>query len=90
MDEDIDISDATQVEWARTFRVQADRDVIVISDAQAKHVDPSVRPWELAKGQLPMTAKMGIDATIPEGIPPMYYERIRHVWVDDVTWEDYR
>ena len=27
VDDDIDISDATQVEWARTFRVQADRDV---------------------------------------------------------------
>ena len=90
VDDDIDISDPTQVEWARTFRVQADRDVIVISDAQAKHVDPSVRPWELAKGQLPMTAKMGIDATIPEGIPPMYYERIRHAWLDDVSWDDYR
>jgi len=89
VDEGIDIHDPTQVEWARTFCVQADKDVIVIEGAQAKHVDPSVRPWELAKGQLPMTAKMGIDATIPEGIPPVYYERIRHVWVDDVKLEDY-
>lgn len=90
VDEDVDIFDATQVEWARTFRVQADKDVVVIAGAQAKHVDPSVRPWELAKGQLPMTAKMGIDATIPEGIPPMYYERIRHAWLDDVRVEDYQ
>jgi 2,5-furandicarboxylate decarboxylase 1 len=90
VDEDVDIHDPTQVEWARTFRVQADRDVIVIEGAQGKHVDPSVRPWELANGQLPMTAKMGIDATIPEGIPPMYYERIRHVWLDDVKLEHYR
>jgi 2,5-furandicarboxylate decarboxylase 1 len=89
VDEGIDVNDPTQVEWARTFCVQADKDVIVIEGAQAKHVDPSVRPWELAKGQLPMTAKMGIDATIPEGIPPAYYERIRHVWLDDVTLEDY-
>ncbi len=89
VDEDVDILDATQVEWARTFRVQADRDVIVLAGAQAKHVDPSVRPWELAPGQLPMTAKMGIDATIPEGIPPMYYERIKHVWADEVRLEDY-
>jgi 2,5-furandicarboxylate decarboxylase 1 len=89
VDESIDITDPTQVEWARTFCVQADRDVIIIEGAQAKHVDPSVRPWELAKGQLPMTAKMGIDATIPEGIPPVYYERIRHVWADDVKLEDY-
>jgi 2,5-furandicarboxylate decarboxylase 1 len=90
VDEDVDIHDPTQVEWARTFRVQADRDVIVIEGAQGKHVDPSVRPWELAKGQLPMTAKMGIDATIPEGIPPMFYDRIRHVWLDDVKLEDYQ
>jgi 2,5-furandicarboxylate decarboxylase 1 len=90
VDEDVDIHDPTQVEWARTFRVQADRDVIIIEGAQGKHVDPSVRPWELANGQLPMTAKMGIDATIPEGIPPMYYERIRHVWLDDVKLEHYR
>ncbi len=90
VDEGIDIHDPTEVEWARTFCVQADKDVIVIEGAQAKHVDPSVRPWELAHGQLPMTAKMGIDATIPEGIPPAYYERIRHVWLDDVKLEDYR
>ena len=89
VDEDIDIFDPTQVEWARTFRVQADKDVIIIGGAQGKHVDPSVRPWELESGQLPMTAKMGIDATVPEGIPPMYYERIKHVWVDDVKIEDY-
>ncbi len=88
VDEDVDILDPTAVEWARTFRVQADRDVIVLAGAQAKHVDPSTRPWELAPGQLPMTAKMGIDATIPEGIPPTYYERIKHVWVDDVQLED--
>jgi 2,5-furandicarboxylate decarboxylase 1 len=90
VDEDVDIHDPAQVEWARTFRVQADRDVMVIEGAQGKHVDPSVRPWELAKGQLPMTAKMGIDATIPEGIPPMFYDRIRHVWLDDVKLEDYQ
>jgi hypothetical protein len=37
-----------------------------------------------------MTAKLGIDATIPEGIPAEYYERIRHVWMEDVSWDDYR
>ncbi len=90
VDEDVDIFDPTQVEWARTFRVQADRDVVIHSGAQAKHVDPSVKPWELAPGQVPLTAKMGIDATIPEGIPPVYYERIKHVWLDDARLEDYQ
>ncbi|HEU5321452.1 MAG TPA: UbiD family decarboxylase, partial [Methylomirabilota bacterium] len=50
VDDDVDILDPVQVEWARTFRVQADRDVFVIGGAQAKHVDPSVRPWELRAG----------------------------------------
>jgi 2,5-furandicarboxylate decarboxylase 1 len=90
VDEDVDIFDPTQVEWARTFRVQADRDVIIHSGAQAKHVDPSVKSWELGPGQVPLTAKMGIDATIPEGIPPVYYERIKPVWLDQTRLEDYQ
>jgi 2,5-furandicarboxylate decarboxylase 1 len=90
VDDDVDIFDPVQVEAALTFRVQADRDVIVVGGAQAKHVDPSVRPWELSPGELPLTAKLGIDATVPEGIPRKYYERIRHVYLDDVTLDDYR
>ncbi len=89
VDEDIDISDPVQVEWALTFRVQADRDVIVVGGAQSKHVDPSVRAWELTKGELPMTAKMGIDATIPEGIPPSHYEKIRPAYLDEVSLDKY-
>lgn len=90
VDHDIDILDPVQVEWARTFCVQADRDVLIIEGAQGKHVDPSVRPWELAKGQLPTTAKMGIDATIPEGIPRHFYARIKHAFVDEVKLDAYR
>jgi len=89
VDHDIDIHDPVQVEWARTFCVQADRDVIIIEGAQGKHVDPSVRPWELPKGQLPMTAKMGIDATIPEGIPRHFYDRIKHAFLDEVKLDAY-
>lgn len=89
VDDDVDIADPVQVEWALTFRVQADRDVIIVSGAQAKHVDPSVRPWELGKGELPVTAKMGIDATTPEGIPPQYYERIRHTYLDEVKLDPF-
>jgi len=85
VDEDVDISDPVQVESALTFRVQADRDVIIIQDAQAKHIDPSVRAWELPKGELPVTAKMGIDATIPERVPASHYERIRPAFLNEVN-----
>jgi 2,5-furandicarboxylate decarboxylase 1 len=69
--------------------VQADRDVIVVPDARGKHLDPSVRAWELPRGQLPTTAKLGIDATIPEGIPPSMYERLRPAFKEQVRLEDY-
>jgi 2,5-furandicarboxylate decarboxylase 1 len=88
-DEDVDIHDPDILDWAMTFRVQADKDVMIVSGARGKHVDPSVRAWELGKGGLPLTAKMGIDATIPEGVPKKFYKRLRHYGVDRVKLEDY-
>ncbi len=88
-DDDINIYDPDELDWAMTFRVQADHDVIVIPGARGKHIDPSVRAWAMGKGGLPTTAKLGIDATIPEGIPREYYERLRYFAKDAVRLEDY-
>ena len=55
VDEDIDIFDDKQVEWAVATRFQADR-ILVIKEAAGSSLDPS------AEGT---TSKMGIDATIP-------------------------
>jgi UbiD family decarboxylase len=60
VDEDIDVFDPLQVEWAINTRVQADRDVIVIGNLHSPTLDPSA-PAERT------TAKMGIDATAPLG-----------------------
>jgi 2,5-furandicarboxylate decarboxylase 1 len=54
--------------------VQADRDVIIVSNARSKPLDPSL-PLPI-HGKVPTTAKMGIDATIPENIPAERYKRI--------------
>lgn len=88
-DDDIDIYNPDELDWAMTFRVQADHDVLIISGARGKHIDPSVRAWALGKGGLPTTAKLGIDATIPEGVPKEQYERIRYFAKDTVRLEDY-
>lgn len=88
-DEDVDINDPDDLDWALTFRVQADRDLVVVEGARGKHVDPSLRAWELGPGGLPLTAKLGIDATIPEGIPRWLYKRIRPYGADRVRLEDY-
>ena len=73
-DDDIDVFDPTDVEWAVATRVQADRDVLIVPNARAKPLDPSLPPP--VTGKIPTTAKMGIDATIPDNVPASRYNRI--------------
>ena len=89
-DDDIDIGNRDELDWAMTFRVQGDRDVLVVPGARGKHIDPSVRAGDLGKGGLPTTAKLGIDATIPEGVPRSQYERLRYFAKDAARIEDYQ
>ena len=56
---------------------------------RGKHLDPSVRAWELPKGEVPTTAKFGIDATVPEGIALAHYERPVVSLMDEVRAADY-
>ena len=59
VDEDVNIYDDNEVEWAVATRFQADRDLVVIPNARGSSLDPSA-----TKG---LTAKWGIDATKPLG-----------------------
>lgn len=88
-DDDIDIFDDEQVRWAQALRVQADKDVVVVSGVQAKHLDPTVKQWTLPKGALPVTSKLGIDATIPSDVPRKMYERLQYFNPDNVRLADY-
>jgi 2,5-furandicarboxylate decarboxylase 1 len=86
VDEDTDVFDGMEVEWAIATRVQADRDVVIVSDARSKPLDPSLPP--LAHGHIPTTAKCGIDATIPENVPRERYERVTYAYAGEVKLED--
>jgi len=88
-DADVDITDAAAVERALAFRVQADQDVVIVSGARGKHLDPTLAASRLPKGSLPTTAKMGIDATIPEGLDTSEYELLEYPFMDQVKLEDY-
>ena len=77
----------TDVEWAVATRVQADRDVLIVSNARSKPLDPSLPPP--TTGKIPTTAKMGIDATIPENVPRNRYNRIVYFNQDKVNLKDY-
>ncbi len=86
VDDDIDVNDPTEVEWAIATRVQGDKDVMIVSNARAKPLDPSLPQ---GYGVVPTGAKVGIDATIPEGIPREYYERITYAYADRAKIDDY-
>ena len=58
VDEDIDVFDEEQVLWAVSNRFQADKDLVVIANAQGSELDPSAGPGGI-------NAKMGLDATKP-------------------------
>ena len=86
VDDDIDVFDPTDVEWAVATRVQADRDVLIVSNARSKPLDPSLPP---TPGRIPTTAKMGIDATIPEDVPRIRYNRIVYFNQNKIKLADY-
>jgi UbiD family decarboxylase len=58
VDEDVDIYDDRQVEWAVATRFQAHRSLVVVNNAAGSSLDPSADVT---------TSKVGIDATKPLG-----------------------
>src|SRR5262245_813651 len=87
VDDDIDVFNPSEVEWAIATRVQGDRDVMVVTHARGKPLDPSLAPTP--PGVVPTTAKVGIDATISEGIPRERYERISYAYAERARIADY-
>ena len=69
VDEDVDIHDPAEVERAVATRFQADRDLVIVPQAQGSKLDPSTRDG--------VGAKMGLDATRPLDADPMKFKRIR-------------
>jgi UbiD family decarboxylase len=62
VDDDVDVFDESDVMWALATRMQADRDLVVISGSLGALLDPSA-------DERGVTAKLGIDATRPFGEP---------------------
>ena len=64
VDDDIDIFDQGQVEWALSTRVQPHRDVIITSDSEPGiELDPSIHPSKRAY-PVSQSSRIGIDATM--------------------------
>ena len=64
VDEDINIYDHDDVEWAIATRFQADKNAVILPNQPGSSLDPS---GDLTEGKKATTCKMGLDATVPFG-----------------------
>ncbi len=62
VDDDINIYDPNDVEWAIATRFQADKNTVILSNQPGSSLDPS---GDLTEGKKATTAKAGLDATAP-------------------------
>jgi len=69
VDEDIDVDDPAELEWAIATRFQGDSGIIKIRGARGSSLDPSSDQERI------LTAKVGIDATVPWGKPREKFEK---------------
>jgi UbiD family decarboxylase len=79
VDTDVDLYDASDVEWAIATRFQADRDLVILEDQPGSSLDPS---GIQVPGKKSRTTKMGLDATAPLGRVRRDYERVAYRAVD--------
>lgn len=79
VDTDVDIYDPLAVEWAVATRFQADRDLLVFLDQPGSSLDPSGRH---VPGQKSLTAKMGLDCTIPWDADKSKYQKGEYGAID--------
>jgi UbiD family decarboxylase len=88
VDEDIDIRDPFQVEWALSFRMQPAEDIHIVRNTDPMALDPS-QPLKEGKKVAPseqVSSKIGIDATrkfpypSPAVPPTEHLERVAANW----------
>ena len=83
VDEDIDIGSPDAVEWALATRTQMDKDLWLRPGELGSSLDPS------ADQVTRKTCKVGIDATIPAGVPKDGFVKAKIPGQEDVVVEDY-
>ncbi|MBN1245661.1 UbiD family decarboxylase [Candidatus Bathyarchaeota archaeon] len=79
VDDDIDIYDPNDVEWAVATRFQADKNAVILPNQPGSSLDPS---GDLTEGKKARTCKMGFDATVPSGKTDKSFAKERYRKVD--------
>jgi UbiD family decarboxylase len=91
VDEDVDVRDYFQVEWAMSFHVQPERDIDIVRGVKAIGLDPSQAPPEVPQGDPSrwVSSKAVIDATRKHAFPPLALPPKEHLQRVDARWEKY-
>jgi UbiD family decarboxylase len=78
VDQDVDVFDDRQVNWAIATRCQPDRDLLIVGGARGSDLDPSTREdGYTAKWGVDATAKPSLDAYTPRHrVPPDVLRRL--------------
>jgi len=79
VDEDVNIYDQNDVEWAIATRFQADEDAVILRNQRGSSLDPS---GDLTEGKKARTCKMGLDATIPSNVTGKGFQKEEYRRVD--------
>ncbi len=79
VDEDVNIYDQNDVEWAIATRFQADKDAVILPNQRGSSLDPS---GDLTEGKKARTCKMGLDATIPSKVAGKGFKKEEYRRVD--------
>ncbi|MEM1738103.1 MAG: UbiD family decarboxylase, partial [Nitrososphaerota archaeon] len=83
VDDDIDLSNPLDLEWAIATRAQLDRDLVLKPNELGSSLDPS------ADQVTRRTCKAGLDATIPLSADRSKFIRARIPGEDEIRIEDY-
>lgn len=87
-DEDIDIRDPFQREWALSWRVRPKEDTFIIPDASSVLLDPSSAPQEVPLWER-KGSKMCIDATKKWSYPALALPPQKYLDMAERRWEEY-
>jgi UbiD family decarboxylase len=79
VDDDIDIHDPYQIEWALATRFQGDSDLVIMEKQKGSSLDPS------SNLETRETTKIGFDLTIPSDRDPEHFQRPKLPMEIDIT-----
>jgi len=91
VDDDIDVRNPFQVEWAMSFHAQPARDTFIVSGVVPSGVDPSTAPSDIPQHDPRRRAgsKMLIDATRKHPYPPAARVPAEYIQAAQKKWKEY-